>query len=227
MNPLAARDSTVAVIPAAGRGQRLGLGQKAFLKLGPETLLQRAVRQLRPHVGRILVGVATDMVASAREDVGTDAEVHTGGATRQATIRALFDRSQEPLVLVLDANRPFVQPALIANVLASAWATGAAATFVRLQAPMVVVVDGMVSLLESNGPAGVTATPQAFRRDRLAAAFAHADREGVTDVSLSRLMSDAGIPVAAITGDERSFKITTEFDWTIARQLLDDERRTK
>jgi 2-C-methyl-D-erythritol 4-phosphate cytidylyltransferase len=224
MNPPPARDSMVALIPAAGHGDRLGLGPKAFLKLGQETLLQRAVRQLQPHVGRILVGVAAERVASAREDVGNHAEVHVGGATRQATIRALFDRTQEPLVLVLDANRPFVQPALIANVLASAWASGAAATFVQARVPMVVVVDGVVRLVEFEGPAGVTATPQAFRRDRLAAAFAHADRKSVTDVSLSRLMSDAGIPVTAIAGDERSFKITTEFDWRIARQLLDDER---
>lgn len=213
----------VAVVPAAGRGERLGFGPKAFLKLGPETLLQRAVRQLRPHVGRVLVGVAEDMVASAREDVSTNAEVHVGGATRQGTIRALFDCTQEALIIVLDANRPFIQPALIANVLASAWATGAAATFVPARAPMVDVVDGVVTLLESNGLAGVTMTPQAFRRDRLAAAFSHADRDGVTDASLSRLMFDAGIPVAAIAGDERNFKITTEFDWIIARRMLDGE----
>ena len=223
MNSLPARDSIVAVIAAAGRGERLGLGPKAFLKLGLETLLQRVVRLVRPHVGRILVAVPEDLVALAHVHVGADAEVHAGGATRQATIRTLFDRTQEPLVLVLDASRPFVQSPLIMNVLASAWATGAAATFVQVWAPVVVVVDGMVSLVESNGRSGVTATPQAFRRDRLAAGFAHADREGVTNVSLSRLMSDACIPVAAVSGDERSFKITTEFDWKIARCLLNDE----
>ena len=219
------RESIVALIPAAGRGDRLGLGPKAFLRLGPETLLQRAVRQLRPHVGRILVGVEADKVASAREDVGVDAEVHAGGAMRQATVRALFDRTQEPLVLVLDANRPFVAPMLIANVLAGAWATGAAATFVPARSPTVVMVDGMIRMSEFAGTAGVTATPQAFRRERLAAAFAHADRGGVADASLSRLMSDAGIPVTAIAGDERTFKITTEFDWRIAQQLLADEHR--
>jgi 2-C-methyl-D-erythritol 4-phosphate cytidylyltransferase len=224
MNPLPERDSIVAIIPAAGRGERLGLGPKAFLKLGPETLLQRVVRQVRPHVGRMLVGVAQDMVASAREQVGTDAEVHAGGTTRQATMRALFDRTHEPLVLVMDANRPFVRPALIASILASAWTTGAAATFMQARAPMVTVVDGMVSLPESSGPAGVTVTPQAFLRERLTAAFAHADGNGVTDASLSRLMSDAGIRVAAVAGDEFSFKITTEFEWTIARHLVDDER---
>jgi 2-C-methyl-D-erythritol 4-phosphate cytidylyltransferase len=169
------------------------------------------------------VAIPEVLVALARVDVGADAEVHAGGATRQATIRTLFDRTQEPLVLVLDASRPFVQPTLIMSVLASAWATGAAATFVPVWAPMVVVVDGTVSLVESSGRPGVTATPQAFRRDRLAAGFAHADTEGVTNVSLSRLMSDACIPVAAVSGDERSFKITTEFDWTIARCLLNGE----
>ena len=224
MNPLPKRDSIAAIVPAAGRGERLGLGPKAFLKLGTETLLQRAVRQVRPHVGRILVGVAQDSVASAREQVSSDAEVHAGGSTRQATMRGLFDRTDEPLVLVLDANRPFVQPALIASILANAWTTGAAATFVQTLAPMATVVDGMVRLLESSGPAGVTTTPQAFLRERLTEAFAHAEGNGVTDASLSRLMSDAGIPVAAVAGDEFNFKITIDFDWTIARYLVDSER---
>ena len=47
-----------AIVLAAGRGSRLGLGPKAWLTLGGRTLLDRAVATMGAVAGSVTAGVA-------------------------------------------------------------------------------------------------------------------------------------------------------------------------
>ena len=74
------------VVLAAGRGDRLGLGPKAWLVLGGRTLLERAVATMRLAGCRVIVGVAASDLERARStaqsladlvglEVGTDEDL--------------------------------------------------------------------------------------------------------------------------------------------------------
>ena len=78
------------IVLAAGRGDRLGLGPKAWLTLGGRTLLERAVATMRLVADRVTVGVAAGDVERAQAVCGADAVVVAGGATHRETMVAAF-----------------------------------------------------------------------------------------------------------------------------------------
>ncbi len=74
---------TVAVVPAAGSGERLAAGlPKAFYQLDGRTLVERAVFGLLNSgvVDRVVVAVPADRTDRAKLILGRDATVVAGGA---------------------------------------------------------------------------------------------------------------------------------------------------
>lgn len=114
------------IVLAAGRGERLGLGPKAWLVLGGRTLLERAVSTMRLVADRVTVGVALVDLERARTLCGTDAVVVAGGATHRETMAAAFCAGSAPWVLVHDVAHPFLTPDLAHRVLEAARAGSAA-----------------------------------------------------------------------------------------------------
>ncbi|MGI8590325.1 MAG: 2-C-methyl-D-erythritol 4-phosphate cytidylyltransferase, partial [Nakamurella sp.] len=82
--------TVVALVPAAGRGERLGLGiPKAFAMVGSFPLLVHAVRQLRAAgVDQVVVAVGADQLTVASSMLAGLAEVVVGGADRGSSVRA-------------------------------------------------------------------------------------------------------------------------------------------
>ena len=108
------------IVLAAGRGERLGLGPKAWLTLGGRTLLERAVATMRLVADRVTVGVAVGDVERARAVCGADAVVVAGGATHRETMVAAFRAGSAPWVLVHDVAHPFLTPDLARGVIDAA-----------------------------------------------------------------------------------------------------------
>ncbi len=54
-------DDVIGLILAGGRGRRLGGQDKAFLTLGEETLLVRAIARAKPQVGELLINANGDL----------------------------------------------------------------------------------------------------------------------------------------------------------------------
>src|SRR4051812_30124877 len=123
---------TAAVVPAAGRGERLGPGgPKALRLLAGSPLIVHAARTLGRCVDVVVVAAPPDGVEAVRAllaDAVGDAEllVVAGGATRQESVRrALAALSPDvSSVLVHDAARPLAPVSLVRSVLA-ALASGA------------------------------------------------------------------------------------------------------
>lgn len=211
---------SVALIPAAGSGSRLGRGPKAYLKLDGVSLLRRTVMAVRPFVDRVLVGVAPDRIQEAEAEVGDLATAMCGGATRLATITALFDGTREATILVHDAARPFAAAALIEEVLGEAREHGAAVAVSSTRVSVARVVDGFVAGRVDRSESYLGETPQAFARDVLARALEHAHAHDRTTLSPWELLTELGLPVRAVESEAPNPKITTELDWEIAEKLL-------
>jgi len=217
------------VIVAAGRGDRMGTSvPKQLLDLGGRPLLQHSVRLFdrHPAVSELVVVLPSDRLTDAARLVGPtmrSCRVVGGGARRQDSVvagaGALSDRVD--VVLIHDAARPFADGQVIERVLAGVAARGAAvpAVSARDTVKQRDAASGCVSRTLSREDIWLAQTPQGFRRDVLAAAFAEGERGGeATDEAM--LAERAGLPVAIVEGDARNVKITTPDDLAAARSRL-------
>src|SRR3954451_1248324 len=103
--------SAVALVVAAGRGERLGsTGPKAFVMDGGRAMLEWSIDALKagPEIGHIVVATPPGIEAPA----GTTGVF--GGDERSHSVRAALHHTLagDP-VLVHDAARPLVTPAIV------------------------------------------------------------------------------------------------------------------
>ncbi|WP_299576441.1 2-C-methyl-D-erythritol 4-phosphate cytidylyltransferase [uncultured Williamsia sp.] len=218
--------STVALIPAAGSGTRLGAGiPKAFVDLAGRTILQRSVDGvLAAGIGHVVVAVPADLVDATRSDV-PDAQVVVGGSARSDSVRACLatvigGRSPDPeVVLVHDAARALTPPAVFARVI-DAIRSGHDAVIPAVPVTDTlkrVDVDGTVVATVDRTPLRSVQTPQGFRPEALVRA--HASSADATDDA--GLVEALGMHVHVVAGDMMAFKITTDWDLRLARLLCE------
>lgn len=218
---MAAPMETVALVVAAGRGVRAGGGlPKQYRALGGEPVLRRALRAFLRHPGIDAVACVIhpdDRALYAAATAGLPLlEPALGRATRQGSVRAGLEALPAGVerVLVHDAARPLVPPAMIGRVLDALDAAEGAL-------PVLPVPD---TLVREDGTAvpreGLcrAQTPQGFRLGPLLAAHHAASGEQATDdAGLARA---AGLDVVHVAGDERAMKLTTEADFAAAEAWL-------
>lgn len=216
--------NTVAIVPAAGSGERLGAGiPKAFVELvDGRSMLQLAVDGLLESgvVDRVVVAVPTDLVTATGTAFGSRVSVVAGGEQRTDSVRSALDAVGEPdFVLVHDAARALTPPDQIRRVV------GALCDGMRAVIPVLPVVD-TIKAVDANGAvlgtperAGLRAvqTPQGFETALLRRAYDQAGTSATDDASL---VENLGVPVHTVAGDPLAFKITTALDLTHARAVL-------
>ncbi|WP_369204306.1 2-C-methyl-D-erythritol 4-phosphate cytidylyltransferase [Streptomyces sp. PU-14G] len=227
---------TAVVIPAAGRGVRLGPGApKALRELGGTPMLIHAVRATaRARAVELVVVVAPpDGAPEVRALLDahelTDVTVVPGGDTRQDSVRlglAALPGTVET-VLVHDAARPLVPHETVDSVVAA----------VRDGAPAVVpalpVTDTVKQVEPRTGaePEPVTGTPdrarlravqtpQGFARKVLAQAHARLAPEGEGATDDAGMVERLGVEVVVVRGHEEAFKVTRPLDLVLAEAVL-------
>jgi 2-C-methyl-D-erythritol 4-phosphate cytidylyltransferase len=216
--------STVAVVPAAGSGERLGAGRpKAFILLGGVTLLERTLTGLHDSgaVDGVVVAVPPDRTDEAKLILGGDAVVVSGGPTRTESVRrALAAVGQPDMVLVHDAARALTPPALIARVVAALHAGHQAVVPVLPVADTIKAVDANGIVIATPERAGLRAvqTPQGFRTELLLRAYDRAESPDVTDDA--SMVENVGGQVHVVDGDPLAFKITTSLDLLLAEAVV-------
>jgi len=222
--------TVVALVPAAGRGERLAAGRpKAFVTVAGRSLLEHAVdRLLDAGVDRVVVAVGPDELAEARRLMPSQVSVITGGADRMASVAAALVAAGDDadVLLVHDAARAFAPPTMIRRVVDMA-RSGA-----RAVVPVLPVTDTIRATDDGRLSAGLVhrdrlravQTPQGFAPDALRAAHAAVengrrpfDRAAITDDA--GLVETLGGEVVLVVGDPDAHKITTSAD------LADAERR--
>ncbi len=224
--------SVGALLPAAGRGERLGAGvPKAMRPVRGEPLLVHAVRGLlaAPSVTVVVVAAPPDGIAAAREVLaerlpGAPVSVVAGGATRQESVAAALAAlsADVDVVLVHDAARAFAPVELVERVVAA------------VGDPVAAVVPGLPvhDTIRSVAPDGTpletldrdrlraVQTPQGFVRGWLEAAHDRAASEGRTATDDAALVEAIGGRVLVVEGSEEAFKVTRPLDLLLAEALL-------
>ncbi|GAA1979485.1 2-C-methyl-D-erythritol 4-phosphate cytidylyltransferase [Catenulispora subtropica] len=224
------KERVAVIVPAAGRGERLGPGApKALRELGGSPLLVHAVRTLvaTPSVDVVVVaappgpgGVAE--VQRLLADLPGDTRVVAGGATRQESVALALAALPEDcaVVLVHDAARALTPVDLVEAVIAAVRGGAGAVVPVLPVADTVKAVEGdLVTATVDRSSLRAVQTPQGFARDLLAKAHAAADPDApATDDA--GLVEALGVPVRTVPGHAEAFKITTPFDLVLAEAVL-------
>jgi 2-C-methyl-D-erythritol 4-phosphate cytidylyltransferase len=218
---------TVAIVPAAGSGERLAAGvPKAFVHVRGVTLIERAIRGLRDSgvVDAVVVAVPpgrTDEASLVLADPDFDVIVVAGGVDRTDSVRAALDAAGDAdYILVHDAARPLTPPALIARVVQALQDGHSAVVPVLPLVDTVKAVDANGVVLGTPERAGLRAvqTPQGFTTSVLRRAYG---RVGVFTDDASMVESIGG-QVQTVAGDPMAFKITTPVDLLLAEALLSE-----
>jgi 2-C-methyl-D-erythritol 4-phosphate cytidylyltransferase len=223
----------VALIVAAGRGERLGSGRpKALVTVAGEPMLHWSVAALQQvaEVRRIVVALPAECLGEAPAGVVAVA----GGAVRSESVRLALEASAsgsaagtgDEAVIVHDAARPLASPALFAGALEELARSGADAvvaatpvtdTIKEVRAPG----DRAVTRTLERGRLWAVQTPQVFRRSSLEACLSQASAEllaAATDDAW--LVEQAGGAVRVFPAPPENFKITTPLDLRLAELLL-------
>ncbi|MGO9322160.1 MAG: 2-C-methyl-D-erythritol 4-phosphate cytidylyltransferase [Solirubrobacteraceae bacterium] len=231
---------TVALIVAAGSGERLGAGRpKALVELAGRPLVAWSIDALLATAGIERIVLAMPPGAELPPALGAvdGVTVVDGGASRSDSVRRALDAAGPPrrgweggepgesdFVLVHDAARPLVTPALAESVIAAlARDRDADAAIAALP------VTDTVKRVDSHGAVHETLerselwavqTPQVFRRAALERALdVHPDE-------LARATDDAGLiergggRVIVVRASDENLKVTTPLDLRVAELLL-------
>jgi 2-C-methyl-D-erythritol 4-phosphate cytidylyltransferase len=234
---MSSESRTAVVIPAAGRGVRLGPGApKALRALNGTPMLIHAIRAMAASraVSLVVVVAPPDGAAEVKTLLDdhalperTDFVVVPGGQSRQESVRAGLDVLPPgiDIVLVHDAARPLVPVDTVDGVIRA----------VREGAPAVVPALPLADTVKQVEPAAtpgeaepVVATPERARLravqtpqgfDRATLVRAH---ESVTDnvTDDASMVEQLGLPVVVVPGHEEAFKVTRPLDLVLAEAVL-------
>lgn len=220
--------SAVALVVAAGRGERLGSpGPKAFVMCGGRPMLEWSIDALKavPEIGHVVVATPPGVEPPA----GTSGVF--GGQERSHSVRAALHHTLagDP-VLVHDAARPLVTPEIIRAVLAGLNDGADGAIAAARQADTLKREgedDGAATVAETVARDGLWAvqTPQVFRREILSRALdqPHEILAGATDDA--SLVEGLGGTVRLVESPRENFKITTPDDLRLADLILRSRSR--
>jgi 2-C-methyl-D-erythritol 4-phosphate cytidylyltransferase len=217
--------AAVALVVAAGRGERLGSpGPKAFVLCGGRPMIEWSIDALRavPSIEHIVVALPEGVPPPA----GTSGVA--GGAERSHSVRAALQstRSGDP-VLVHDAARPLLTPEIVRACLEGLSRAEPPADAAIAAARVADTIkegraDDPLTVRRTLDRRRLWAiqTPQVFRRDALARALAqpeHVLGAATDDASLVEAM---GGTVRLVECPRENLKITTPDDLRVAEALL-------
>jgi 2-C-methyl-D-erythritol 4-phosphate cytidylyltransferase len=222
--------TVVAVVPAAGSGERLAAGiPKAFCELDGRTLVERAVAGLLESgvVDHVVVAVPADRIDQAKLVLAKQATVVAGGADRTESVSlalsALSGAGTPEFVLVHDAARALTPAGLIVRVVNALRAGHAAVVPALPLHDTIKAVDADGVVLGTPERAGLRAvqTPQGFATDLLLRAYRAYQGAGAADFTDdASLVEHVGGQVQVVDGDPLAFKITTQLDLLLAKAVV-------
>ncbi len=218
---------TVALVVAAGRGERLGRDiPKQYRRLAGQPMLFRSLQAFvrHPRITGVRAIIHPDDLALYNEATeGLELlPVAFGGATRHVSSQmGLESLAANPpnRVLIHDASRPLIDAATIDRVLAALEHSTSAIAALPVR-DTIKREDGDTSVIETIDRAALwrAQTPQGFEYTSILAAHQRPSECSYTDDAA--VAEAADMTVKLVLGDEDNFKITTERDFRHAERLL-------
>jgi 2-C-methyl-D-erythritol 4-phosphate cytidylyltransferase len=235
---------TVAILPAAGFGTRMGGDSpKQFRPLGGVPVIVFTLRRLAacPSIDEFLICTRAEEVEIlaariAEEKLRQPVRVLRGGDTRQQSVaNALAEVSPEAdLILVHDAVRPLVTREQVERVIFEGRARRAAIlgipamdTVKEVKRASLPKDVALITATISRERVVLAQTPQVFEAALLREAFAQAALDGFTASDEAGLVERLDHDVFVVLGSERNLKITKPGDLELAEFYLGQERAAK
>jgi len=226
--------SVLAIIPAAGTGIRMGGSTpKQFLSLEGIPIFVHTLRKFAASdaIDDIFLGVRPEEMDRAfqqiaKEGLGKNIRVMAGGDSRQETVARCLDEAapETDMVVVHDAVRPFVELAMIRQIVDAARKDGAAILGIPSVDTVKKVERQTITGTIPRERIVLAQTPQAFRYTILRKAFDRALAEGFYGTDESSLVEHDGHDVKVLMGSDRNIKITKPSDLPLARLFIAQER---
>lgn len=218
---------------AAGRGERLNRPEnKAFVNIAGRPLASYALEVLRACEGiqEITLVVAPEDVERARRLFLSRGNRQTervvaGGETRQDSVAAGLAESSATadLILIHDAARPFLTPALVCRCLEAAAQHGAVVAAIPASDTIKEAnLDGTVAATLDRSRLWLVQTPQVFRKRLLTEAYRSAAEAGIRGTDDASLVERLGHPVHVTMGSPRNIKVTWPEDVRWAEHVLQE-----
>jgi 2-C-methyl-D-erythritol 4-phosphate cytidylyltransferase len=222
----------VAIIPAAGRGRRMGTQRpKAFLPLGGIPLLTHTLRKFEacPQVDEIFPLVPEGEVLLWENEILRSSDLKkvsrilAGGPERQDSVYLGLKAvaGQADFAIIHDGVRPFVSPELLAHVLSETRRWKAVVTALPAGDTIKEVsAEKEVLRTVDRSRLWVIQTPQSFEYGLITRAHEKAKEEGFYGTDDASLVERLGMPVKVIEGSRFNIKITTPEDLILGEALL-------
>ena len=218
-----------AIIPAAGRGKRIGASvPKQFLEIQGRPLLHHTLTVFASC--KLIDYVVLVMPRADVDEMGEDwlnkyeivREVVVGGEQRQDSVYNGFNSLEEgtDIVVVHDGVRPFTTPQMIIATVEAAQQHGAAITAIPVSDTVKQAADGFVKQTVSRDGLWRVQTPQAFQYGLLQQAFKKAKKDSYYGTDEGSLVEYLGERVKIVPGSELNIKITRKEDLVLGESLL-------
>jgi len=218
-----------AIIPAAGRGKRIGASvPKQFLEIQGRPLLHHTLMVFASC--KLIDYVVLVMPPADVDKMGEDwlnkyeivRKVVVGGEQRQDSVYNGFSSLEKgtDIVVVHDGVRPFTTPQMITATVEAAQQHGAAITAIPVSDTVKQAADGFVKQTVSRDGLWRVQTPQAFQCGLLQQAFKKAKKDSYYGTDEGSLVEYLGERVKIVPGSELNIKITQKEDLVLGESLL-------
>lgn len=232
---------SVALIPAAGMGRRMGASiNKQYLLLDGMPIVARtiAVFEASPLISAIYLVIPADEIAYCRQHVVEACgfrkvtAIIPGGRERQNSVMNGLtamrnDLSDDDMVLIHDGVRPLITEELLLQSIETASNSGGALVAVPAKDTIKTVTHGIVTGTPDRESLWLAQTPQTFRFGVIYAAHQTAEACGFIGTDDASLVERAGGCVRIVRGNYRNIKITTPEDLVLAEAFLATDRTEK
>jgi len=219
----------VAIIPSAGKGERMGFKKKPFITLLGHPLLYYAIAAFEAShsIDGIVLVVPPGDEGRVNDEVIVPyrfrkiIDIIPGGLERQDSVRLAVNNIKDvcEVVIIHDGARPFLGVELIERVLSAVDITGGAIAALPVTDTIKDVSSGIVNKTISRECLWAVQTPQAFRMDILREAHNRALTDGFYGTDDAALVERLGGKVAVVDGSVENIKVTTPGDIIIGEAL--------
>lgn len=221
----------VAIVPSAGKGERMGK-KKEFLLLGDRPILAHTLKPLEDHsqISEIILVVNEKSIEKCKREIVEKygfkkvKEVIVGGKERQDSVyNGLKEVKKDcDIILIHDGARPFLTEDLITRSIQEAEKHKAAVVAVPCIDTIKFAQKEKDTALETldREYLWMAQTPQTFKYKIILKAYEKAREEnfkGTDDASLVERMNQ---PVKIVRGSYDNIKITTPQDLILAEAIL-------
>jgi 2-C-methyl-D-erythritol 4-phosphate cytidylyltransferase len=232
---------SIALIPAAGMGKRMGASiNKQYLQLGGIPIVARTVAAFEASelIESIYLVIPAEEIPYCREHVVEAfgfrkvAAIIPGGKERQNSVmnglNAMRESvSDDDVILIHDGVRPLITENLLFESIKTARIHDGALTAVPVKDTIKTVHDGIVTGTPPRESLWQAQTPQSFRFGMIFNAHLSAEADGFSGTDDASLIERTGGEVHIIRGDYHNIKITTPEDLVLAEAFLSGMERER